>query len=133
MPYLIMSRDSKDYRVVQFADSVRIGRAQDNDVVLNDEADRSVSRHHAYVALEGDAYILYDRSKNGTFVDDTRIEMFSLVHGTTFHIVNNLFTFIDEKAADQIRPRVTWGRGAFPEDETGEETLVPIGEVFQAP
>lgn len=51
---------------------VRIGSHPDNDVVLDD---RSVSRHHARLEVDGRGYRLLDcESKNGTFINDTRIQ-----------------------------------------------------------
>jgi transcriptional regulator with PAS, ATPase and Fis domain len=128
MPYLIMSKDCKGYRVVRFSDSVTIGRAEENDIVLNDTMDMSVSRHHAYIEQVGDRHILRDQSKNGTFVDDERIEKFPLSHGVTFQIMGYLFTFIDDTAAEQVTPRAGRPGGGLSEEETGIETLVPRGE-----
>lgn len=51
---------------------VRIGSHPDNDVVLDD---RSVSRHHARLEVDGRGYRLIDcDSKNGTFIGNTRIQ-----------------------------------------------------------
>lgn len=128
MPYLIMSKDSKDYRVVRFTDSIRIGRAKDNDIVLNDMTDMSISRHHAFINMAGDTYTLHDRSKNGTFIDGARIETYPLGHGTDFMIEDNLFTFVDDSAADQIGPKVLWDERHPQEKEAGEETLVSVDD-----
>ncbi|HID29487.1 MAG TPA: FHA domain-containing protein, partial [Desulfobacterales bacterium] len=91
MPYLIMCRDSKDYRVFRFSSLARIGRAESNDIVLNDLNDLAISRHHAYVEQQEGSYILFDQSANGTFVDDERIERCTLSHGTVFRVLNYLF------------------------------------------
>lgn len=48
-----------------------IGRWEDNDVVVDD---RWVSRHHAQIHREDEAYVIQDLdSKNGTFVNGRRI------------------------------------------------------------
>ena len=47
-------------------DSIHIGRADGNDLVLPDEW---ISSHHARIAISGERYILQDlRSTNGTFM-----------------------------------------------------------------
>jgi len=49
-----------------------VGRARDNQVVLEDA---TVSRHHAWIKLEGEEYLVFDiGSANGTFVNDEKIE-----------------------------------------------------------
>lgn len=56
---------------------IRIGRADDNDIVLPDRApdDRTVSRKHAEIYFEGGRYWVKDLgSTNGTFLNDTRLE-----------------------------------------------------------
>jgi peptidoglycan lytic transglycosylase D len=56
----------------RFFDSLRIGRASDNQVVIEDEA---VSAYHAEVALEDDAWWLHDlASTTGTIVAGKRID-----------------------------------------------------------
>ena len=57
--------DSKQYLMDQ--PHIKIGRALDNELVLNDF---SISRHHAEIMLEGNQFILYDlKSRNGTRVN----------------------------------------------------------------
>ncbi|HEY9000833.1 MAG TPA: FHA domain-containing protein [Mucilaginibacter sp.] len=56
---------------------IKIGRADDNDIVLPDKApdDRTVSRKHAEIYFEGGRYWVKDLgSTNGTFLNDTRLE-----------------------------------------------------------
>jgi len=45
---------------------LRIGRAGDNDITIDDDV---VSRRHAEIAMRGRNFLLIDRSTNGTFVD----------------------------------------------------------------
>ncbi len=52
--------------------TVNVGRAQDNQMVLEDP---TVSRHHAWVKGEGEEFLVFDvGSGNGTFVNDERVE-----------------------------------------------------------
>jgi len=54
-----------------FPDRITIGRTSNNDVVI---ADHSVSRLHAYVR-QGHSWIVADAgSKNGSWLDETRLE-----------------------------------------------------------
>ena len=59
--------------------SLRFGRGQASDVVLDD---RSVSRRHAVVTRRGDEVVLWDdRSLNGVHVNGERVAQAVLQHG----------------------------------------------------
>ncbi len=61
---------------------VRIGRAPDNDIVLDAHHDREASGYHAELRREGDGWLVVDLgSRNGTFVGPERIDRRSLVSG----------------------------------------------------
>ena len=50
---------------------ITIGRNEDNDIRIND---KSVSRHHGYLLVDGSrVYIVDDDSMNGTYVNGKRI------------------------------------------------------------
>ncbi len=58
---------------------IRIGRSADNDIVI---ADKSVSRHHATIAVEGGRCMVRDlESQNGTFIAGRRINTAQLADG----------------------------------------------------
>src|SRR3954468_22461593 len=70
-----------DGEQIVFLDKPRftIGRHSGNDLKLTSGA---VSREHAAIAVEGDAYVLRDTaSKFGTFVNGQRTTMATLKHG----------------------------------------------------
>ncbi len=100
MPNVIVCQDAQDYRVVEFASSVTIGRESDNDIVL---ASPQVSRHHASIALrENGEYMLFDHeSTNGVWIEERKVSGIRLLHGMTFRIFNYFFTFIDERKDDR--------------------------------
>ncbi len=127
MPYLIMSKDSKGYRVFRFSNALKMGRADSNDVVLNDEDDLAISRHHAYIEQIDSSHVLHDRSKNGTFVDRSPIDWWRLSHGTVFRIENYHFTFVDDSAAESIAQKIGDLGFAVEDEDPGVETLVPVG------
>lgn len=78
-------------------DVVTVGRHPDSDVFLNDV---TVSRRHAEIRREGDAYVLYDAgSLNGTYVDHERHERAPLHHGAEIQIGRFRFTFFVPETA----------------------------------
>ena len=60
---------------------LKIGRAQDNDVVLRSEV---VSRYHAELRHDGDGWVLFGLGSNGTFVNHDRITQHRLADGEVF-------------------------------------------------
>ncbi len=68
-----------------------LGRAMDNDVVIES---RDVSRHHARIAWEGDAYVLVDLgSTNGSFVSGQRVTRRPLSSGETISLGDARYVF----------------------------------------
>jgi pSer/pThr/pTyr-binding forkhead associated (FHA) protein len=62
--------------------TIRIGRAHDNDLVLED-ATKGVSRYHAEIRHEADGFVLVDlESQNGTWVGTERVQRVILTPGT---------------------------------------------------
>ena len=69
-----------------------IGRHPDSDVFLDDV---TVSRNHAVVTREDDAYVIADQgSLNGTYVNRRRIERQTLLDGDELQIGKYKLTFI---------------------------------------
>jgi len=68
----------KEYTLTDGA-ILMIGRHSANDIVLRDI---SVSRHHATIEGKGRKLLIFDhRSKNGTTVNDMRVQSAQLRHG----------------------------------------------------
>ena len=81
-------------RVSLVSSPVRVGRADDNDLVL---ADPEVSRHHARLEPDGQGWRAIDLgSTNGTWVNGVRLNAASIVPG-------------DEVAFGSVRYTVTAG------------------------
>ncbi len=101
MPKLIICQDAQNYRVVEFAASITIGREDDNDIVLPSP---QVSRRHASInQRENGEFILFDhQSTNAVWIDNKKVNALPMAHGMTFRIIDYFFTFIDE--VDQNRP-----------------------------
>jgi membrane-bound lytic murein transglycosylase D len=66
---------------------IRLGRAEDCDVRLNDPQDLAVSSHHAEIVVEDGAYLLIDTgSTNGTWVNGVRVVKQRLQAGDVLHL-----------------------------------------------
>ena len=117
--------------------TVRIGRANDNDIVL---ADLSVSRHHAELRNTGGRYEIADLdSRNGTFLNGVRVDMALVseqdiigIGPATFRLVGDeLRQFIDsgdvslvaQDLTVRISGKVLLDRVSFP---IGERSLVAV-------
>ena len=74
MSRLIIFRDAALHRYIELGRrELKIGRGQQNDVVL-DDPDKVVSRFHAELRPESEGYVLIDLdSQNGTWVDARRV------------------------------------------------------------
>jgi Nif-specific regulatory protein len=93
MPQLIICQDAQNYRLIEFAHSLSIGREQGNDVLLDSP---QVSRQHAVIRRDtnGD-FVLEDLgSTNAVWMEKKKIDVAQLRHGATFRIVNFSFTFL---------------------------------------
>lgn len=77
------------------AEQTRIGRAADNDVVIDDP---SVSSHHAEILREGNGYRLRDRgSTNGLYVNGKLVAEKDLDYWDEIRIGEHLLTFMAVK------------------------------------
>lgn len=76
-------------------ESLRIGKAQDNDLVLDHP---TVSRNHLVVRRQGDRFLVQDLgSTNGTYVNDRRLDP---------HTRQRLFDGDELRLASTVRARV---------------------------
>lgn len=86
----LVSPNGEVYRLM--AAATRIGRLNDNDLVLDDV---NVSRHHAVIIDTGTSFVITDlRSANGVHVRGDRIRgTATLVNGDQIRICDHEFTF----------------------------------------
>jgi pSer/pThr/pTyr-binding forkhead associated (FHA) protein len=84
--------DSSGQRFALRADAVtRLGRALDNDIVINHS---SVSRHHASIEAVNGAFELRDlQSQNGTYISDQRVTQRPIADGDVIRLGQAPFTF----------------------------------------
>ncbi|GAA5705385.1 FHA domain-containing protein [Streptomyces avermitilis] len=78
---------------------LRFGRKSDNDVII---VSVSASRLHTEIVAEDGAFVLYDRSKNGTFVNDQRVTRHVLVPGDSIRIGDETFLFETQEALETV-------------------------------
>lgn len=121
MPYIIVDKNLKGFKIVPFENGITIGRGTKNDIILNQPKDASISRRHAIIDKAGQQYILHDTSVNGTVINGERIERHPLTHGDRFHILDYSFTFIeDAMVMDQSFGHATDIMPPGPENATNE-------------
>ena len=93
----------KEY-TLEKGDSLTIGRHPDNDIVSKDAP---VSNHHAIIERKGEKLIVLDKeSRNGTFVNGTKVQSAELNNEDTVQIGNviniKVFTFSLKKKASAV-------------------------------
>lgn len=72
---------------------ITLGRQLENDIVFHEEF---LSRFHAEIVFENDAYVLYDKlSTSGTFVNSRRIDRCVLNSGDLISLANISMMFVD--------------------------------------
>ncbi|MFK7986488.1 MAG: sigma 54-interacting transcriptional regulator [Sandaracinaceae bacterium] len=93
--------DAESTAVHRFeAESVRIGSADDNDLVLKDPG---VSRHHCRIFIEGGRHVIRDeRSKNGTLVNDVPIREAFLLPDARLRLGSTTFRFGTDERLEAI-------------------------------
>lgn len=96
MPRLILMFNKQVIREYPFLkDSITVGRAEDNTVVIDNLA---VSSYHARIDKAGTDFILTDlQSTNGTFINDNRVITHKLSHGDNVSIGKHILLFVGEK------------------------------------
>jgi DNA-binding NtrC family response regulator len=83
--------------------TINIGRDYDNHVQL---ADEEISRHHCSIEWQNGKYILTDRSKNGTFVNNRPVKT-SLVNAGDTITVGNWNISVVEAGPEKAEPTIS--------------------------
>ena len=93
MPYLRLYTGDTLKQQWALADGrLTIGRAKDNDVVLQDTG---VSKHHAYIERSGNSYVIVDNgSANGVFVNGYKVKKQNLKFWDEIQIFNHQLKFM---------------------------------------
>ncbi|MEU9731548.1 FHA domain-containing protein [Streptomyces sp. NPDC048002] len=85
--------------VVLGAQPLTFGRKSDNGVVI---VSASASRLHAEIVLEDAGFVLHDRSRNGTFVNEVRVTRHALRAGDLIRIGDETFLFEAQEALETV-------------------------------
>ncbi|HEX7321925.1 MAG TPA: FHA domain-containing protein [Mycobacterium sp.] len=67
---------------------VIVGRSPESDVLLDGLGDERVSRQHLVLRFDGTHWVAIDRSRNGTYVDGTRVSAVTIHDGQTVNFVD---------------------------------------------
>lgn len=105
MPYLIVNSDRCGYKLYHFGTNVSIGRHECNDIILNSDENKTISRRHATIWHDRQEYLLVDSSLNGTLIENELIKKHRLRHGDQFQIADFIITFIDDTAVEPAEER----------------------------
>lgn len=93
----MVSADGGGQRFSIDNDKVTIGRAADNDLVLDDS---NVSSHHCQITRENGVYTLTDLgSTNGTTLNDSPVQTSQLAPGDRIQAGNNVLQFDGDEFA----------------------------------
>ncbi|MCW8196575.1 FHA domain-containing protein [Proteobacteria bacterium 005FR1] len=99
---------------VELMDSLTIGRAADNTIVLDDG---TVSAEHAIVQKNGELYVMVDcDSTNGLFFRGSRIKEHIFAEGDVVAIGTHEFEFVHELAdefAQTLKIKKSWIPGVY--------------------
>ncbi len=94
--YLVFERDGKTESIALQREWTRVGRSLAADVRFDDP---TVSRRHALIVRQPDGVrVLDDRSLNGVFVNDERVEWRELHDGDEIVVGRYRLTFLDVPA-----------------------------------
>ena len=98
MAHLTLLLDNREVRKFVLNRGVTtIGRAQDNDIVINNLA---LSRRHAQVEFKGGRFEVVDlQSQNGVYVNQERVERAQLRHGDELQIGKFRLVFFERTDA----------------------------------
>lgn len=111
--YVLQNGEQQDVELAK--QSITIGRGNDADISLPDTL---ASRLHCGISFWDDAYFLRDfKSKNGTFVNDERIEVVRLHSGDKIKVGNTIITLEahqrkgTETALREVKEEMASGKG----------------------
>jgi hypothetical protein len=126
VPKLTIRNGDTLYREIELDDrELRFGRGEQNDVVLTD-ATKSVSRRHADLRRENDAYVLFDaNSQNGIWAGGRRQQRIVLEPGVPVTVGVYTFQLSDSSAADAAGPPTALANTSETFAGTGVRRSVP--------
>lgn len=114
MPFLKHVVNGSPVGFIELVDSISIGRAEGNDIVV---ADPTVSACHAKIVKEGEAWVLQDMgSTNGTRVDGENVQSIHLAPNMVFGFGTQDFEFCDQinvQDTKTLKIKKSWIPGVY--------------------
>ncbi|WP_437313515.1 sigma 54-interacting transcriptional regulator [Sorangium sp. So ce385] len=105
MPYLVVREPGQVSYSVPLRDGLRLGRSEQNDVVLDDH---QVSRFHARFTRSEQGWLVEDLgSTHGTLVNTVRITTHALKAGDRIQVGNILLAFRDDEEPELVHQQAT--------------------------
>ncbi|WP_437332106.1 sigma 54-interacting transcriptional regulator [Sorangium sp. So ce394] len=105
MPYLVVREPGQVSYTVPLRDGLRLGRSEQNDVVLDDH---QVSRFHARFTRSEQGWLVEDLgSTHGTLVNTVRITTHALKAGDRIQVGNILLAFRDDEEPELVHQQAT--------------------------
>jgi DNA-binding NtrC family response regulator len=100
--HLVLVNTTGAGRRFRLLQSLRFGKAADNDVVIEDP---TVSRNHMVIRRQGDRFLVQDLdSTNGTYIDGAQVREGYLRAGALIEIGDVQLRFTPERAPVQVAP-----------------------------
>jgi transcriptional regulator with PAS, ATPase and Fis domain len=127
MPYLIVNKGDCGFRLYNFVADISIGRHSSNEIILNSDDNKTISRRHAAIQIDGQGYLLVDSSLNGTRIENERVKEHRLNHGDQFQIADFLITFIDDAAVEPTYKQRLIEGARPPHENRDEKTVRAVG------
>jgi len=114
MPFLKHFANGSPVGFIELIDSISIGRAENNDIVV---ADPTVSQRHVEILRDKEKWLLRDcGSTNGTLVLGERVNTCDLLPGVVFVFGTQSFEFcesIDVKDDKTLKIQKSWIPGIY--------------------
>lgn len=112
------------------AERTTIGRTADNDIVLNG---RGISRHHATIEREGDAFVLVDNdSANGSYLNGRRISRQNLTFWDEVQVYDYVLKFMAvTRSKGEERAEADRGGARLQQEKTVEVDISTFGDLAE--
>ena len=113
MAKLILQFEGRVLQVYRLgSNTLKIGRLPDNTVMIDNPA---VSSHHARVFREGGRFVIEDlQSRNGTFINQSRVTRQALEHGDVV-LIGKHTLFFDQMSGEEPVAEATESAASMPD------------------
>lgn len=107
MASLKLKKQTSNYAdLIDIQKDISIGRNFDNNIIIRSN---NVSRHHCLITIDEnkDVFVQDLNSKNGTFINNKKIDRIQAKHNDTLQVGNESFVFISSEdfVPEEIKPK----------------------------